>query len=91
MYRLIPVLSFFAILLLPSIAFAQTLPLDAGTDGGFWSFLEASTSAGIVIALIALRQIAENIAKAIPDTETGPLAIVRKIFKILSIYIPNKT
>ncbi len=86
--RLIPVLLFFAFIFSPiSMAFAQeTIAVD-----NFWSFLEESAPAWVVIGLIMLRQISEIIAKTIPDTVTGSLAAVRRIFKILAIYIPNKT
>ncbi len=90
MYKVIPVLLLvlFSIPTITAIAFAQ----DATPVGeGFWSFLESSAPVWVVMGLVALRQISEIIAKTIPDTETSPgLVTIRKIFKILSLYIPNK-
>ena len=85
--RVIPILLFSVLLFSPSITLAQETIV--GED--FWSFLEESTSAWVVIGLIAIRQISEVIAKAIPDTEKGVLATIRRVFKILALYIPNKT
>ncbi len=84
---LIPVILLSFIILIPTMAFAQ----DTVAVDDFWSFLEETVPAWVVIGLIALRQVSEVIAKTIPDTSTGVLAAVRKIFKIIAIYIPNKT
>lgn len=86
MLRLIPVMLFFVLVLISSMAFAQ----DTIVIEGFWSFLEKALPAWVVIGLVVLRQVAEVIAKAIPDTATGGLATVRRIFKILAIYVPNR-
>ena len=88
--RLIHVMLLFAVTLcvvsVPSIVFAQ----DAIATSDFWSFLGEAAPGWVVIGLIVLRQVAEIAAKAIPDTATGGLATLRRIFKILSLYIPNK-
>ncbi len=84
--RLIPVLLFFVFIFSPSMAFAQEPP-DVDS---FLSLLAESAPAWVVIGLIMLRQISEVIAKTIPDAATGSLATLRRIFKILAIYIPNK-
>jgi len=86
--RLIPVALFimFLIVLTPIMALAQ----DPTAIDGIWSFLEGSLPAWVIIGLIVLRQVSEIVAKAIPDTATGGLATIRRIFKILALYIPNK-
>ncbi len=85
--HLIPVILLSFIILIPTTVFAQ----EAIVVEDFWSFLGGTVPAWVVIGLIALRQVSEVIAKTIPDTSTGVLAAVRKIFKIIAIYIPNKT
>lgn len=50
----------------------------------------ALDTAVIAIVVIAVRQGLEMAAKAIPDSETGMLGALRKAFKILALYIPNK-
>ena len=54
--------------------------------------METTTTDAAVVALILviLRQLFEVLAKAIPDTESGWKGIVRKVFKSLALYIPNK-
>ena len=44
----------------------------------------------VAIGLIIARQLFEMAAKAIPDTETGWRGGLRKLFKTLALYIPNK-
>lgn len=51
----------------------------------------ALAPAWLIIGLIVARQLAEVLAKAIPDDATGVMALVRKIAKIAAIYIPNRT
>ncbi len=81
------ILMMLVFVLIPSVVFAQ----DPLVVEGFWSFLETAMPAWLVIGLVVLRQLSEIIAKVIPDTATGFLGAVRRIFKILAIYIPNRT
>ena len=43
----------------------------------------------IAVILLLARQLAEVIGKLIPDSATGPLAMVRKVAKILALYVRN--
>ncbi len=81
------ILMMLVFVLIPSVVFAQ----DPLVVEGFWSFLDNALPAWVVIGLVVVRQLSEVIAKAIPDTATGFLGAVRRVFKILAIYIPNKT
>jgi hypothetical protein len=47
------------------------------------------STAILVMLFIALRQVAEIIAKKIPDDATGVLGIVRDFFKMLALYVTN--
>ena len=44
----------------------------------------------VAIGLIVFRQVCELIAKTIPDHASGWRAGVRRLFKALALYIPNK-
>lgn len=44
------------------------------------------TIAGLVALAVAVAQL---IGKAIPDTATGPLGLIRKIAKVVGLYVPN--
>ena len=63
---------------------------DANSAEGFWSFLEGTMPAWAVVGLVILRQLAEIIAKAIPDDAEGALGLIRKVLKVLALYIPNR-
>ena len=63
---------------------------DATAAEGFSSFLEGTMPAWAVVGLVILRQLAEIIAKAIPDDAAGALGLIRKVLKILALYIPNR-
>lgn len=41
----------------------------------------------LMIVIVVL--FSERIAKAIPDSKTGMLGQVRKLFKVISLYTPN--
>ena len=45
----------------------------------------------VALGLIVLRQGIEMAAKAIPDSATGLMGLLRQALKILALYIPNKT
>ena len=45
----------------------------------------------VALGLIIFRQVCEMIAKEIPDKATGWQAGVRKLFKTLALYRPNKS
>jgi hypothetical protein len=49
--------------------------------------LDLTTSAGLLALAVA---VAQAIGKLIPDTATGPLGVIRKIAKIVGLYIPNR-
>jgi hypothetical protein len=49
---------------------------------------EPTTTAGL--ALLLLYILANFAGKQIPDSATGVLGIVRKIAKIVALYVPNK-
>ena len=53
---------------------------------------DASTLEGtiVIIGLIVLRQLFEFAGKQIPDTATGWKAGLRRLFKTMAIYTPNK-
>lgn len=80
----------FLLVLAPSLAFAQEAISEVAANEGFWAFLEGAAPAWVVIGLIVLRQIAEVVSKLIPDTAEGTAGIIRKIFKLIAIYVPNK-
>ncbi|MDX2318309.1 MAG: hypothetical protein QNK44_07890 [Hyphomicrobiaceae bacterium] len=44
----------------------------------------------VVVGVVLLRQLFEFAGKQIPDTAIGWKAGLRKLFKILAIYTPNK-
>lgn len=44
----------------------------------------------IVVGIVILRQLFEFAGKQIPDTATGWKAGLRRLFKTLAIYTPNK-
>lgn len=48
--------------------------------------IDVHSMAGIVALVVAVAQL---IGKAIPDTATGPLGIVRKLAKVVGLYAPN--
>lgn len=48
---------------------------------------DLSTMTGIVALTVAVAQL---IGKAIPDTATGPLGVIRQIAKVIGLYVPNK-
>ena len=43
----------------------------------------------IALILIIIVLLSERIAKLIPDSKTGVLGFVRKVFKFISLYTPN--
>jgi len=45
--------------------------------------------ATIALILIIIVLLSERIAKLIPDSKTGILGFIRKIFKFISLYTPN--
>lgn len=44
----------------------------------------------VVIGIVLLRQLFEFAGKQIPDTATGWKAGLRRLFKTMAIYTPNK-
>ena len=44
----------------------------------------------VVIGLIILRQVFEIIAKEIPDSATGVMGGLRKLFRVLALHVTNK-
>jgi hypothetical protein len=58
------------------------------------AFIAAKVGVDVVslLALVgALVALANVIGKMIPDDATGPLGIVRKVCKVIGLYVPNKT
>lgn len=43
----------------------------------------------IALILIIIVLLSERIAKLIPDSKTGVLGFIRKVFKFVSLYTPN--
>lgn len=48
--------------------------------------IDIHSVAGVVALVVAVAQL---IGKAIPDGATGPLGVVRKIAKLVGLYITN--
>lgn len=46
--------------------------------------------AGLLAVLVAISKVAEFVGKLIPDSATGFWAIVRKVCKVIGVYIPNR-
>ena len=74
---------------LPTVAFAQlTAEQELGQKG--LDFLNSLGAGWAVAAILVGRQLAEVGAKVIPDSATGALGIVRKVLKLISVYVPNQ-
>ncbi len=54
-------------------------------------FLNSLGAGWAVAAIFVIRQVAEVGAKLSPDSQTGFLGILRKVLKIVAVYIPNKS
>lgn len=92
MARYLPVLIALPILLVGGIALADNhLTSEQQLGQQILDFLDSLGAGWAVLAIFAIRQVAEVVAKMIPDTATGFLGLLRKIFKILAIYVPNKS
>ena len=105
--RLVPVSAFVAVAMLvgfsgavavflaPDVAFAQAAaaaePAAPGMLDGLFALLQTQLPAWAMVVIVLVRQIAEAVGKLIPDTATGGWGVVRKIAKLLAIYIPNRT
>lgn len=50
--------------------------------------LDAATTAALIPVVIL---VAQFITKSIPDTATGPMAVVRRVFAMIGIYRKNNT
>ena len=48
---------------------------------------DVTTISGILALTVAVAQL---VGKTIPDTATGALGVIRKIAKIIGLYVPNK-
>jgi hypothetical protein len=49
--------------------------------------LDLTTTAGLLALAVA---VAQAIGKLIPDTATGALGIVRKVAKVVGLYVQNR-
>ena len=74
---------------IPTLAFAQLTPEQELGQKGI-DFLESLGAGWAVAAILVARQVAEIVAKMIPDSATGFLGILRKVAKFLAAYVPNK-
>lgn len=64
----------------PIAAYAQAAaPATAGVDLGLAAIL-----------VFGARQLAEILAKLIPDTSSGLWGVVRMVLKTAALYVPNK-
>jgi hypothetical protein len=43
----------------------------------------------VILIVIVVMYASERIAKLIPDSKTGPLGVVRKVFKTIALYTEN--
>lgn len=72
--------AFFAtFFIVPITAYAQTIPAVDDAKLGL-----------IALLVWGGRQLAELLAKAIPDSSEGVWGYVRKALKIAALYVPNK-
>lgn len=74
------ILFYGAFVALPVAAYAQTAPAPAD-----------DVKLGLIALLVfGARQLAEILAKLIPDSTSGFWGIVRQAFKLAALYVPNK-
>ncbi len=78
----ISLLLFYGLLVVvPVAAYAQAAPAAAD-----------QVKLGLVAILVfGARQLAEILAKLIPDSATGVGGVIRQVFKLAALYVPNKS
>ena len=92
MAKYLPVLVALPILLVGGVVLADShLTSEQQLGQQLLDFLDSLGAGWAVLAIFAVRQVAEVVAKLIPDNATGFLGLLRKAFKILAIYVPNKS
>lgn len=78
-----------------SLLLAALLSLALWSAGAFANEGAApgtvALTGGVAVAVVIGRQVAEVLAKSIPDSATGWLGTLRKVCKILSGYVVNKS
>lgn len=78
----------------PALALSHVAVVaEAAAEPSFIDYLGQliGVSAGtLAVILLVGRQLAEVIAKLIPDTATGFMGVLRKLAKMLSGYVPNQ-